>query len=58
MPIKQVVIDSSPLIVLFNSHFADLLPQLFTTVNVPPAVWKEVTAYKNDVAARSLPQAA
>lgn len=57
MPTKQVVIDSSPLIVLFNSQLANLLPQLFTTVDVPPTVWKEVTAYKNDAAARSLSQA-
>lgn len=56
MPIKKVVINSSPLITLYKSQLAGLLPQLFGTVQVPPAVWKEVTACKDDIAARSLPQ--
>lgn len=58
MPIERVVINASPLITLFNSQLADLLPQLFGVVKVPPAVWQEVTAHKSDIAARSLPQAA
>lgn len=57
MPIERVVINASPLITLFNSQLADLLPQLFGFVEVPPAVWQEVTAHKTDIAARSLPQA-
>lgn len=56
MPIKQVVINSSPLITLYKSQLEDLLPQLFGTVQVPPVVWTEVTACKDDIAARSLPQ--
>lgn len=56
MPIKQVVVNSSPLITLYKSQLSDLLPQLFGEVQVPPAVWQEVTARKDDVAARSLPQ--
>ncbi|KPQ35673.1 MAG: putative nucleic acid-binding protein, contains PIN domain [Phormidesmis priestleyi Ana] len=56
MPIKHVIVDSSPLITLYKSQLAELLPQLFGQVKVPPAVWQEVTAAKDDIAARSLPQ--
>ena len=56
MPIKTVVVNSSPLITLYNSQLVDLLPQLFGTIQVPPAVRREVTAYKADAAAQSLPQ--
>ncbi len=42
MPIERVVINASPLIVLFKSQLADLLPQLFTEILVPKAVWDEV----------------
>ena len=48
MPIKHVIINASPLITLYKSQLADLLPQLFGQVSVPPAVWREVTACKND----------
>jgi predicted nucleic acid-binding protein len=58
MSIKPVVVNSSPLITLFNSQLANLLHQLFDQVQVPPAVWKEVTAHKNDIAAQNLPQTA
>lgn len=54
MPIEQVVVNASPLITLFKSKLADLLPQLFGTVQIPPAVWQEVTAIKSDVAAQTL----
>ena len=56
MPIKQVVVDASPLITLYKSQLANLLPQLFARVQVPPAVWQEVTAAKDDISAQSLPQ--
>ncbi len=39
MLIKRVVINSSPLIVLFKSEQADLLPQLFSEIVVPGGVW-------------------
>ena len=52
MSIKKVIVNSSPLIVLFKSQQADLLAQLFDEILVPEAVWDEVTAgSKNDVAA-------
>jgi predicted nucleic acid-binding protein len=55
MPINQVVVNASPLIVLFKSGQADLLPELFTEILVPQAVWQEVTAAKTDIAAQQLP---
>jgi predicted nucleic acid-binding protein len=55
MPIEKVVVNASPLITLFKSQLADLLPQLFGQVQVPPAVWIEVTASKDDIAAQMLP---
>lgn len=55
MLIKQVVINSSPLIVLFKSQQADLLPQLFSEIIVPAGVWDEITAAdQNDAASRQL----
>ncbi|MDA0265992.1 MAG: hypothetical protein O2890_03620 [Cyanobacteria bacterium] len=44
MPINRVVINSSPLIALFKSQQAELLPQLFEEIVVPQGVWDEVTA--------------
>lgn len=55
MPISQVVINASPLIVLFKSGQADLLPQLFEHIIVPQAVYNEITAIKSDIAATQLP---
>lgn len=55
MLIKRVVINSSPLIVLFKIEQADLLPQLFSEIVVPGGVWDEITAAdKNDPASRQL----
>ena len=57
MLIKQIIINSSPLIVLFKSQQAQLLPQLFAEILVPEAVWNEITlASKNDEASQQLPQ--
>ncbi len=55
MPISQVVINASPLIVLFKSGQAELLPQLFDQIIVPQAVYDEVVGIKTDVAATQLP---
>lgn len=53
---QKVVINTSPLIVLFKSQLADLLPQLFTEIIVPGAVWDEIVeAGKTDAASRQLP---
>ena len=53
---NKVVIDTSPLIVLFKSNLAYLLPQLFTEIIVTSAVWDEIVeAGKTDVPSRQLP---
>jgi predicted nucleic acid-binding protein len=54
---QKVVINTSPLIVLFKSQLSDLLPQLFTEIIVPGAVWDEIIeAGKTDAASRQLPR--
>lgn len=55
MRIDAVVINASPLITLFRSGQADLLPRLFSHIVVPEAVWQEVTVDEwEDTAAREL----
>lgn len=55
---KQVVINASPLITLFKSQQAELLPALFAEILVPQGVWDEVLAGgAEDLAAQRLPQA-
>jgi predicted nucleic acid-binding protein len=57
MRIEAVVINASPLITLFRSGQADLLPRLFKRIVVPEAVWQEVTVdEREDRAARELGQ--
>lgn len=57
MSINSVIINSSPLIVLFKSKQAELLPQLFASILVPSGVFEEVTAAgSTDIAARELPK--
>jgi predicted nucleic acid-binding protein len=56
MPIDRVVVNASPLIVLFQSGQAALLGQLWHEVLVPGAVWEEVLAGgPQDAAAQRLP---
>ncbi|KKD37955.1 MAG: DUF3368 domain-containing protein [Limnoraphis robusta] len=56
MLIEKVIINTSPLIVLFKSELIDLLPRLFTEIWVPEAVWCEVVeAGKTDAASKQLP---
>jgi predicted nucleic acid-binding protein len=43
MLINRIIINSSPLIVLFKSQQAQLLPQLFTEIFVPEGVVEEIT---------------
>jgi predicted nucleic acid-binding protein len=56
MLIEQAVINASPLIVLFKSEQADLLPQLFSDLRLPRAVYDEIIATKDDRAAQQVPQ--
>ena len=59
MRIERVVVDASPLIILFKSGLAGLLPQLFTEIVVPATVRDEVMASgKNDPAVIGLADAA
>jgi predicted nucleic acid-binding protein len=48
------VINASPLITLFPSGQADLLPRLFKRIIVPDAVWSEVVNERGDAAAHGL----
>lgn len=41
---EQVVINASPLIVLFKSQQVDLLPQLFSEILIPRGVAEEISA--------------
>jgi predicted nucleic acid-binding protein len=43
MPIEHVVINASPLIILFKARMEDLLPKLFRDIHIPQAVLSEVT---------------
>jgi len=55
MRIEDVVVNASPLISLFRSGQAFLLPQIFRSVIVPVAVWEEVVLEdRDDAVAREL----
>ena len=55
MRIDDVVVNASPLISLFRSGQADLLPRIFRRIVVPEAVWQEVVLEdKDDAVAREL----
>ena len=57
MRIERVVVDASPLIVLFKSGLAELLPQLFSEVIVPASVRREVMSRaRKTMQARALPR--
>jgi predicted nucleic acid-binding protein len=52
----RVIVNASPLIVLFKSGLADLLPQICEELLVPAAAWDEVIAGGvGDPAAMALP---
>lgn len=56
MKIEKAVVNASPLILLFKSGLIGLLPQLFTEIIVPDAVWREIIAGgESDRAAARLP---
>ena len=54
MLIRQIIINASPLIVLFKSQQAYFLPQLFEEILVPAGIWQEVSSKPDDVAAKDL----
>jgi len=56
--IKRVVINASPLIILFRSRLDRLLPGLFDEIYITEAVWSEVTRGEHmDAAVPSLTNA-
>ena len=56
MPVDRVVINASPLIILFRSNLEKLLPQLFKEIVVPGSVWREIVdGGHTDRAASCLP---
>lgn len=53
---NKIIINTSPLIVLFKSQLDYLLPEVFTEIIVPSGVWDEIIeAGKTDTATRQLP---
>lgn len=42
MPIEGLVVNASPLIVLFHSNLSEILPALCKDIMVPDAVWREI----------------
>jgi predicted nucleic acid-binding protein len=52
MQIDKVVVNASPLITLFRSGQAGLLPKLFQQIIVPGAVWTEVTGVSRTILLR------
>ncbi len=42
MPAEKIVVNASPLILLFNSDLSFILPQMFKEILIPDAVWKEI----------------
>lgn len=43
MPVEKIIVNASPLILLFNSELDFILPELFKEIAVPDAVRKEIT---------------
>ncbi|QDZ40757.1 DUF3368 domain-containing protein [Euhalothece natronophila Z-M001] len=57
MAIAKVVVNASPLITLFKSNQAELLPQLFQEIVIPQGVWDEIVIPGQlDDAAQMLPK--
>lgn len=42
MPAERIIVNASPLILLCNSDLSFILPNLFTEIFVPDAVWNEI----------------
>ncbi|MCB9135866.1 MAG: DUF3368 domain-containing protein [Anaerolineales bacterium] len=56
MPVAKVILNASPLILLCNSDLALILPELFTEIVAPDAVWQEILDGSHlDRAAQQLP---
>ena len=57
MPVEKIVLNASPLILLYNSELSFILPALFPEIVVPEAVWQEIVdGSRFDQAAQMLPK--
>lgn len=57
MPVDKVVLNASPLILLCNSDLSYILPELFSDIVVPNAVWHEIVNGSHlDKAAQTVPK--
>jgi len=43
MNIEKVIVNASPIIVLFKSHLENILPLLFQEIMMPTTVYDEIT---------------
>jgi hypothetical protein len=56
MPAEKIVLNASPLILLCNGELDFVLPELFTEIIIPEAVWQEIVSGSHlDQAAQMLP---
>lgn len=59
MPIEKVVLNASPIIILYKAHMENILPQLFKAIVIPKYVFDEITKTKiKDRAKVELPKQA
>jgi predicted nucleic acid-binding protein len=57
MLVEKIVLNASPLILLCNGELDFVLPELFTEIIVPEAVWQEIAGGSHlDRAAQLLPE--
>lgn len=57
MPVEKIVVNASPLILLCNSGLSFVLPELFSEIVVPEAVWQEIVNGPHlDQATQMLPE--
>ena len=57
MPVDKIVLNASPLILLCNSDLSFILPELFSEMVVPNAVWEEIVNGSHlDKASEMLPE--
>ncbi len=43
-----IILNSSPLIVLFKAELEFVLPGIFKRIIVPEAVWQEISVYEDE----------
>jgi predicted nucleic acid-binding protein len=43
MPIEKIVLNASPIIILYKAQMENILPQLFNDIIIPKAVFDEIT---------------